>query len=202
MDEGKVLALAAGVRTHVVAIDSSTGDRPLGGEMEATYIVDLTDEERAVLRALVSKGKHGARTMIRAQTLLLANEGRTNTEIVRALPTSLSTVYRTRKRFVQGGLDHALHDATRPGGSRKLDAKDEATLVAIACSKPPEGVKRWTLKLLADRLVALTDHEDVSAETIRRRLHELDLKPWQKRMWCIADVTPEFIAQMEAILDL
>lgn len=63
-------------------------------------------------------------------------------------------------------------------------------------------MKRWTLKLLADRLVALTDHEDVSAETIRRRLHELDLKPWQKRMWCIADVTPEFIAQMEAILDL
>lgn len=88
--------------------------------MEATYIVDLTDEERAVLRALVSKGKHGARTMIRAQTLLLANEGRTNTEIVRALPTSLSTVYRTRKRFVQGGSTTRFmtrRDRAAPGSS-------------------------------------------------------------------------------------
>ncbi len=119
-----------------------------------------------------------------------------------ALPTSSSTIYRCCRRFVEEGLDHALSNRSRPGGTRKLDAKDVATLVAIACSKAPSGRKRWTLKLLNERFIALTDHESVSSETLRRRMNELDLKPWQKRMWCIADVTPGFIARMEKILQL
>ncbi len=72
----------------------------------------------------------------------------------------------------------------------------------MACSSPPEGQARWTLQLLADRLVALTDLNEVSTETIRRRLKEKALKPWQKKMWCLASITPVFIARMEAILDL
>jgi transposase len=170
--------------------------------MEGTYVVDLSSDEREQLLSMTRKGVVGARKLMRAQTLLMADAGRTNVDIARSLSSSESTVYRTRRRFVECGLEHALSDAQRPGGSRKLGAKDEAILVAVACSKPPAGRTRWTLQLLADRLVALTDHEGVSAETVRRRLHELDLKPWQKRMWCIADVTPDFIAQMEAILDL
>ncbi len=90
----------------------------------------------------------------------------------------------------------------RPGGARKLDAKEEALLVSIACSKPPDGRSLWTLQLLAGRLIALTDHEHLSIETIRRRLKEKDLKPWQKKMWCIPKLDADFVAQMEHILDL
>jgi transposase len=170
--------------------------------MKAHYLVELTETERSHLQSLTRKGKPGARRGIRARILLLSDQGKSSEGVVEALGSSHSTVYRTRRRFVEGGLDYALNDAKRPGGNRKLSPKDHATLVALACSKPPDGRGRWTLKLLSDGLVALTDHDDISAETIRRRLHELDLKPWQKRMWCIAKVTPQFIAQMEHILDL
>ena len=170
--------------------------------MKAHYIVELTEEEREQLETLTRKGKPGARRGTRARILLLADQRKPAESIAEALGSSLSTVYRTKSRFVEGGIEYALNDAQRPGGSRKLSSKDHATLVALACSEPPDGRGRWTLRLLADGLVALTEHDNVSAETVRRRLHELDLKPWQKRMWCIAKVTPQFIAQMEHILEL
>jgi transposase len=170
--------------------------------MNARYIVDLTSNEEAQLKDILRGGTHRSRRVMRAQILLLANQGKSPGELKAALPTSSSTIYRCCRRFVEGGLRHALNDRHRQGGTQKLDAKDVATLVAIACSKAPEGRKRWTLKLLNERFIALTDHDSVSSETLRRRLQELDLKPWQKRMWCIADVTPEFIARMEHILQL
>jgi transposase len=110
-------------------------------------------------------------------------------------------VFRTRRKFVEGGLDHALHEQRRPGGERKTTAKQDATLVAIACTKPPEGRRRWTLELLADKFVHLTEVE-VSRETVRRRLKENELKPWQRRMWCIPKVDAEFVARMEDVVDL
>lgn len=170
--------------------------------MTGRYIVDLTDAEREVLVGLTSSGASQARRYRRARVLLLADQGLPANQIQVAAGASSSTVFRTRRRFVEGGLDHALNDARRPGGTRKLSPAEEATLVAVACSEPPAGQARWTLQLLADRMVALTDHDSVSIETIRRRLREVDLKPWQKRMWCIAGLTPEFIAQMESILEL
>ena len=170
--------------------------------MKARYIVDLTDTEEEYLRAMLRGGTHRSRMLMRVQILLLAHAGKKPGEILEALPTSSSTIYRCCRRFVEGGLEHALSEGSRIGGSRKLTAKDEATLVAVACSSPPEGRARWTLQLLSDRLVALTDHDSISTETIRRRLNELELKPWQKRMWCIKAITPEFVARMEHILDL
>jgi len=170
--------------------------------MNARYIVDLTGAEELRLREMLGGGIHRSRILMRAQVLLLANEGRSPGEILAALPTSSSTIYRCCRRFVEGGLDHALADKSRPGGTRKLDATDVATLVAITCSKAPKGRKRWTLKLLNERFIAMTDHDSISSETLRRRLNELELKPWQKRMWCIKKVTPEFIARMERILAL
>ena len=170
--------------------------------MNALYIVDLTEAEEAQLRGMLRAGVHRSRMLMRVQILLLSNEGRQPKEILAALPTSSSTIYRCRRRFVEGGLEHALSEGSRIGGSRKLTAADEATLVAIACSEPPEGRARWTLRLLSDRLVAMTDLDEVSTETVRRRLNELELKPWQKRMWCIKAVTPEFIARMEHLLEL
>jgi hypothetical protein len=103
---------------------------------------------------------------------------------------------------VEGNLEGALCEEPRPGAERKLTGKEEALLVATACSKPPAGRARWTLELLAGELVRLTDHETLSRETVRRRLVENDLKPWRKDMWCIPKVDAEYVARMEDVLDL
>ena len=108
--------------------------------------------------------------MNRAHILLLAEEGRTDKDIAEALHTSPSTVERTRRRLVEGGLEHALKESPRPGGRRKLDGRQEAYLVALACSDPPEGKKRWSMQMLADKLVELEVVEGISDETIRRTL--------------------------------
>jgi hypothetical protein len=113
-----------------------------------------------------------------------------------------STVYRTKRRFVEGNLERALSEEPRPGAERKLTVKQEALLVATACASPPTGRARWTLALLADAMVKLTHHESLSPETVRRRLAENDLKPWRKDMWCIPQVDGEYVARMENVLDL
>lgn len=149
------------------------------------------------------EGAKSARVLTRARILLMADyDEHTDAQIVKALNTSESTVHRVRQRFVEEGLHDAIHDRPRPGTRKKMDAKEEAMLVATACSEPPTGFARWTLKMLADRIVALTDHDSLSAETIRRRLLEKQLKPWQKKMWCILKMGADFVAQMQHILDL
>ena len=140
------------------------------GAVKKVYVVDLTREEKTELLELVSKGEARARTMNRAHILLLAEEGRTDKDIAEALHTSPSTVERTRRRLVEGGLEHALKESPRPGGRRKLDGRQEAYLVALACSDPPEGKKRWSMQMLADKLVELEGVEGISDETIRRTL--------------------------------
>lgn len=170
--------------------------------MNVKYIVELMEEERESLLELTRGGKPGARKMKRAQILMMADEGATAEAISEALKCGTSTIFRTRRRFVEGGLGHALSEAPRRGGSRKLTGREEALLVATACSKPPEGRARWTLDLLAGAMVRLTEHDTISRDTIGRRLKENELKPWQKRMWCIPTVTPAFVACMEDVLDL
>jgi len=117
----------------------------------------------------------------RAQILLAADAGSTDEEIARNVAVGTWTVYRTKQRFVEEGLERALSESPRAGAEPKLDVNDEALLIAVACSKPPAGRARWPLQLLADELVRLTTHKSVSDETIRRRLNEMDLKPWQER---------------------
>jgi transposase len=134
------------------------------------YRVTLTDEERERLRALTRKGKGAARTVRRAQTLLLADEGQTDEAIAAALHSGLSTVARTRQRFVEAGLEAALVDRPRPGAAPKLGPKQQALVVALACSQPPEGRLRWTMQLLADRVVELAVVPAISDEAIRRLL--------------------------------
>jgi transposase len=134
------------------------------------YVVDLTDEERAHLLELIKSGKHSARKLNRARVLLLADEGRTDSEIADALHTGTATVQRTRQRFVEGNLEAALNERPRPGGQKKLDEKGEAVLETMAHSKPPEGRKRWTLQLLADRLVELKVVHEISRETVRQEV--------------------------------
>ena len=138
--------------------------------MAKKYIVDLTDAERTELRDLVKKGTARARRLSRAHILLRADEDATDAAIAEALHVSIRTVERTRQKFVEGNLACALNERSRPGAKRKLDAKSEAHLVALACSTPPEGQAVWTMWLLADELVALGLVESISDETVRRTL--------------------------------
>jgi len=170
--------------------------------MNVRYRVELSQTERAELTALVSGGKHAARKLKRAQILLAADAGAGEEEIARNVGVGGSTVYRTKRRFVLGNLEAALTEEPRPGMNRKLSGKEEALLVATACSTPPAGRARWTLELLADELVKLTEHTSLSRETVRRRLAENALKPWRKDMWCIPQVDAEYVARLEDVLDL
>lgn len=171
--------------------------------MNIKYRVELTQSERDQLIALTKKGTAGVRKVKRANILLMAdNQAFTDSEIADALSAGTSTVYRTKRKFVKFGLETALSEGSQPGGSRLLNAVDEATLVSLACSEPPKGCARWTLTLLGERLVALTNLESISIETIRRRLKDNELKPWQQKMWCLPALDAEFIAQMEHVLDL
>src|SRR6202166_2007697 len=176
--------------------------RRRGHAMNVRYRVDLSQIERAALRALLSGGKHASRRLKRAQILLAADAGASDEEIARSVGVGGSTVYRTKRRFVEGNLERALSEEPRPGAERKLTGKEEALLVATACASPPEGRARWTLELLASAIVKLTEHKSLSHETIRRRLAENALKPWRKDMWCIPKVDGEYVARMEDVLDL
>ena len=170
--------------------------------MNVRYRVELSHAERTELRALLSGGKQAARKLKRAQILLAADAGASDEAIAASVGVGGSTVYRTKRRFVLGNLEAALSEEPRPGADRKLSGNEEALLVATACSNPPKGRARWTLELLADELVRLTEHGSLSRETVRRRLAENHLKPWRKDMWCIPQVDGEYVARMEDVLDL
>lgn len=161
--------------------------------------VDLSQSEREELGALVSGGKQPVRRLKRMQILLAADAGVRDEAIVASVQTSGSTIYRT-KNVLWRSAWKPPSVKPRPGAARKLSGKEKVRLVALACSNPPEGCARWTLKLLAGALVELVEHQSISRETIRRRLDDNDLKPWQKKMWCIANIDGEYIARMEDLL--
>ena len=133
------------------------------------YRVDLTAEERQSLEQLLQRGKSSARKLVRARILLQADEGLTDEEIATALEVGVATVERTRQRFVERNLD-ALNDLPRPGGQCKLSGKQEAHLIAIACTPAPTGQTRWTLQLLAEQVVALGFAPSIARETVRQVL--------------------------------
>lgn len=141
------------------------------------YIVVLKDEEKDTLLALIKSGETKARKLNRAHILLLADEGKTDPEIAAALHTGESTVYRTRKKFVEGNLDFALNERRRPGAAPKLNNKEEALLIALSKSAPPAGRTSWTMQLLADRLVEFGEVESISDETVRRVLKKTASSP-------------------------
>jgi transposase len=137
------------------------------------YIVKLTAEERDELEKMLSSGEERVRKLTRARILLKADEGWTDAAISQALDVGSTTAERIRRRFVEEGLEVALN--RRPSTreyERLIDGKAEAHLIALACSAPPEGHKHWTLRMLAEKLVALeqVDIESVSHETVRQVL--------------------------------
>ena len=137
------------------------------------YRVKLESEEREQLLEMTRQGEIGARKMKRAQILLKADEGWKDADIINALNTSRSTVERTRKRLVEGGLDKALNEDPRPGQRTKLEGTAAAHLVALTCSDAPGGRDHWPLRLLADQLVELGVVESISYETVRQTMKKM-----------------------------
>jgi transposase len=141
--------------------------------MNKKYVVTLTDTERRSMRGLVSAGKGSARKLAHARILLQTDNGDggagwSDERICEGLGVGVSTVERVRKRFVEEGLEAALVPAkSHRAYERKLDGDGEAHLIALACSDPPTGRRRWTLRLLAGRMVALEYVDELSYETVR-----------------------------------
>ena len=146
------------------------------------YIVTLTEDERKSLGELTSKGKHKSQKILDALILLGCDEGRfqtkrsTNEEIASVLNTSMRKIDRVKKRFIEEGFDVALHG--RKGSriyAKKADGDFEAHLIALSCSEPPEGFARWSLRLLADKVVELDYIGSISHEAVRRVLKKTKL---------------------------
>ncbi len=134
------------------------------------YIVKLTDEQNSKLLSILNKGESNARVIKRANILLQSAQGKTALEITKNLNTSQQTVYNIRKHFVLEGFDDALYDKPRLGIRKQLWFDQEAYLIALACSDPPDGRERWTIRLLTDKIVELGIADEVSRETVRRIL--------------------------------
>lgn len=134
------------------------------------YTVNLSEAERAELQQLLRGGRVSARRLTRARVLLKADEGLTDEQVADAIDVGIATVHRIRQRCVEDGLEAALGERARRGAPPLLTGAAQAHLVAVACSQPPEGRLRWTLRLLADRVVELQLAERCSYETVRRVL--------------------------------
>lgn len=149
--------------------------------MAKRYLVTLTAVERDRLEELTRKGTASVRMVRRAQTLLLAADEWIDEAIAQALRIGVATVERTRRRFVEEGLEASLREHARPGARPKLGPKQRAMVVALACTKPPEGRERWTMQLLADRVVELQIVPDITDEAIRLLLKKTSSSPGSRR---------------------
>ncbi len=130
--------------------------------------LELNETERQTLQEVVRKGENKARVITRARILLLSDEGRTDQQVADALQIGRATVERIRRRAVREGVETALVDRPRPGAAPILNVKQEAQLVAIACSAPPPGQKRWTIRLLMEEVMQQKIVDSISFETVRR----------------------------------
>ena len=140
--------------------------------MSIIHRVRLSTGERCDLIAVTRRGESSARRITRARVLLLADRGTTDRAIADALDLHPRTCQRLRQRACQEGIQAALDDRPRPGAARLLDDRQEAHLIALACSATPDGYDRWTMQMLADRLVVLEIVPSISAETVRTTLKQ------------------------------
>ncbi len=138
--------------------------------VQEKYTVRLSVEDRDQLRGLIHSGQHSARVINRARILLKTDEGWSASQVAVVLDTSPRTVFRTKRRYSEEGLDGVLHDHPQANRYRKLDDRGEAHLIALACSDAPEGHDHWTLRLLAGKVVELGVVASLSHETVRQRL--------------------------------
>lgn len=172
-----------------------------------TYRVRLSQKQQKALKKLTRSGVQSARKLNRARVLLLSDEARasgrkTDAEIADILGISIATVERTRRQFCQEGLKETLNEKPRAGRPKKLTGLTRAKITALACTKAPIGHGRWTLRLLADKAVELDYVSHISPQSVSNILQANDLKPHLKEQWCIGELSPLFLWQMEHILEL
>lgn len=143
--------------------------------MKKKNIVKLKKEERKELKQTVNQGEEKARTITRSRVLLLADKGKKDSEIIEALGIARNTVREVRARYVKGGIEMAIHEKARPGAPKKFSGKQKAKITALACSKPPKGRSRWSLRLLADKAVELELVDDISFKMVDLLLKKTNL---------------------------
>ncbi len=143
--------------------------------MRKKNLVLLKPKEQKYLHQLITKGSQKARTITRCRILLLANEGKTDTQIIEALNTARNTIRTVRYRYVHKGLEVSINEQPRPGAPNKFTGRNKAKITAIACSKPPDGRSRWTLRLIADTMVELDIVDNISHHTVQRVLKKTNL---------------------------
>jgi transposase len=172
--------------------------------MAKKYMVDLSEEEQALLNSLITSGTQRVRKIAHARVMMKAHEGWTDQAIQEALDVSIPTIQRVRQRFVEQNFEAALSPRpTRRKYMRLLDGVQEAYLIALACRTPPEGYRRWSLRMLAHEMVQLEYADELSHETVRQVLAENELKPWLKKEWCIPPKhNAEFVYRMEDVLEV
>jgi transposase len=172
--------------------------------MAKKYMVDLSEAEHGMLNNLITSGTQRVRKTIHARILLKAHEGWTDQEIQEALDVSIPTIQRVRQRFVEQSFEEALCPRpTRRRYERLLDGVQEAYLIALACRTPPAGHRRWSLRMLAEKMVQLEYADELSHETVRKVLAENELKPWLRQEWCIPPKqNAQFVYHMEDVLDV
>jgi transposase len=142
----------------------------VAGEALKKYKVELTPAERGQLETLTRKGRHSVRRVKRGLVLLAASDGEKDETIAARVGVTTNLVARTRKRYAEEGLEQALSERPRSGKPRRFDGRQDAYVIALACSDPPEGHARWTLRLLANRMVELKVVEGISHHTVGRML--------------------------------
>jgi transposase len=172
--------------------------------MAKKYVVELYAEEQALLNEMITSGTHRVRKTNHARILLKADAGWTDEAIAEALNVSIPTIQRVRQRFVEQSFGAALNPSpSRRKYQRLLDGVQEAHLVALACSSPPRGYQRWSLRLLAEKMVKMEYAQELSHETVRQVLAENELKPWLREEWCIPPKeNAQFVYHMEDVLDV
>lgn len=137
--------------------------------------VKLKPKERKSLKRLITKGTEKARKITRCRILLLAHEGKSDTQIIEALKVARNTIRTVRFRYARKSLEAAINEQPRPGAPKKFSGRQKAKITAIACSKPPEGRGRWTLRLIADKVVELEMVDNISHQTVKRVLKKTNL---------------------------
>lgn len=143
--------------------------------MRRAQPIQLSGEQRAELEALIHTGKAAARVQTRARILLLSSEGKSEAQIVAALHTSPATLYSVRSHFRREGIQRALYDKPRAGRPPRITGEVEAKLAMLACSTPPQGKQRWTLQLLADKMVELEYIDTISDQAVYNTLKKTNL---------------------------
>jgi len=143
--------------------------------MKTKNPVKLKAKERKLLEQIASKGSEKARKITRCRILMLAGEGKTDTWIMEALGVARNTIRQVRSRYVHEGLESAIEEQPRLGAPEKISGRQRAKITAMACSEPPEGRSRWTLRLIADRLVELEMVDEISHQTVKRILKKTNL---------------------------